>query len=179
MNTSLIYSGQLEIETKTKKAVAKNHGTSNLFRLFSVMLCKEDFKLRSLPTYFMLYESDYATILDNPETNAAAHQNKKLFRVYLDIQSNYSSFENNAHHANFISTVDSSILVSTQQLTSSTNLSLALVDADKKHILAVVEFDRDVYNIIRNGGQAVIRWSLTVSNVDEAAAEYVVNLLEE
>ena len=105
--TSLAYTGTLILETKTRKMIAKNHGTMHLFRLLSTLLCKEPYSADSLPTYFMLYKGTVSEILNAPDTTA--NSTRQLLRGYVDIVSQASS-QDMVFESTFTSTIDSSML---------------------------------------------------------------------
>lgn len=148
----------------TKKDIQKNTGTINLFKLLSRVLCKEEIDTRSLPTYVMLYNQPYTDVTEKPYTSSFT--TSQLLRNFMDIRSNYSSSEDNCYKSNFVTTIYCSDLTNTSQTYN--NLTLALISSDKKSILAAVTFSPEVYNTVRSGGQANIKWVLTISNSDTA-----------
>lgn len=166
MITSLPYTGKITIETKSKKVVSRNHGTANLFRLFSVLLCKgrDGAFATKLPAYFMLYNKSLQAVVNTPYT--AAHKEQQVLKQYVVVDS-YTSIEEDLYMSNFGATLTSAHLYNFDQYTT---LSLALVSGDKQDILAVVEFSERVYDTIRNGGQAIVKWQMMLSNWDVAVA---------
>ena len=49
------------------------------------------------------------------------------------------------------------------------SLVLAIVAGNQKSLLATVTFDHTIYETVRNGGQAVVRWRMSLSNGDAEA----------
>lgn len=174
--TSLAYTGTLILETKTRKMVAKNHGTMHLFRLLSTLLCKEPYSVDSLPTYFMLYKGTVSEILAAPDT--AANSGKQLLRGYVDIVSQASSVDM-VFESTFTSTIDASMLASKVGEGERENLTLGLVSGDKRAILAAVPFDSATYGIISDGGQTFVKWIMSISNSDEIVASAISTILED
>lgn len=174
--TSLAYTGTLILETKTRKMVAKNHGTTHLFRLLSTLLCKEPYSVDSLPTYFMLYKGTVSDILAAPDT--AANSNKQLLRGYVDIISQSSSVDM-VFESTFTSTIDASMLSSRDGVSGGENLTLGLVSGDKRSILAAVPFNSAIYGIISGGGQTFVKWIMSISNSDEIVASAISTILED
>lgn len=156
---SLSYKGKLITTTKTKRQIAYNNGTINLFRLLARILCIEEFNGDDLPTYLMLYSDKPYMILKNP--TVANHQSREVLREYLPVTSYVSETQDN-FQSNFVSSIDSTYIYNRSQKYN--DLTLALVDQRKRNILAVVEFDVDTYNTVRNGGQAGLHWILEISN---------------
>lgn len=157
--TNLIYTGKLITTTKTKRQLTYNSGTINLFKLFSRILCIEEFNGDDLPCYLMLYSDVPSMILGKP--TVMDQRGREILREYVPINS-YVSETNNNFQSNFVSSVDSTYVRDKSKVYR--DLTLALVDQKKQNILAVVEFDVDVYNTVRNGGQAGLHWILEVSN---------------
>lgn len=175
-NSVLTYQGRLEISTKTRTSVKHNHGTNHLFRLFTSILCKETFHTHNLPTYFMLYNTDTQALLSRPDVST--HTSSMLLRQYVDITSQSSS-KDSIYQATFSSMIDSAMLAGKLPNYATAPLTLALVSGDKKSILAVVPFDNEQYGIVSSGGQAYIRWIMSLSNADDLTASAIANLLED
>lgn len=173
--TSLGYTGTLVLETKTRKMIAKNHGTFHLFRLLSTLLCKETYSVDSLPTYFMLYKKPVSDIVTTPDT--AAHSKSEILRGFVDIVSQSSSY-NNVFESTFMSTIDSSMLGSKLSEGDRDNLTLGLISGDKRSILAAVEFDSATYGIVSDGGQTFVKWIMSISNSDDIVASAIGSILE-
>lgn len=173
--TSLGYTGTLVLETKTRRAVARNHGTLHLFRLLSTLLCKEPYSVDSLPTYFMLYKGTVSEIISAPDT--AVNISKQLLRGYVDIVSQASSVDS-VFESTFTSTIDSSMLVSKLSEGERANLTLGLISGDKRSILAAVEFDSATYGIVSDGGQTFVKWIMSISNSDDIVASAIGSILE-
>lgn len=169
--TNLIYQGTLEIEVNRKKYTQHNSGTSNLFKLFSEIMCREipDGFLNSLPGAMLLYCSDKMTLVRNPDVTDPENQKMMLLRKPLSLTA-YSSVSEidgqRAYQANFRSELHFAQLLNTNEQYE--DLTLALVSNDLKSILAVVDFNKEVFNIVRNGGEAIMKWIITVSNLDDS-----------
>lgn len=176
IQTSLAYTGTLVLETKTRKMIARNHGTMHLFRLLSTLLCKEPYSVDSLPTYFMLYKGTVSEILSAPDT--AANSGRQLLRGYVDIVSQASSTDM-VFVSTFTSTIDASMLASKVSDGERENLTLGLVSGDKRYILAAVPFDSATYGIVADGGQTFVKWIMSISDSDEIVASAISTLLEE
>ncbi len=172
--TSLSYEGTLVLETKTRTAVARNHGTMHLFRLLSTILCREPYSSRSLPTYIMLYKGSVSEITSDPYTSN--NISKQLLNNYVDV-SGQSASSDNLFTATFTSTIDSSMLIKKE--TTNSPLTLGIISGDKASILAAVEFDAETYNIVNNGGQTFVKWIMSISNSDEIVASAISTILEE
>lgn len=175
MNTSLSYSGTLILKTKTRSAVARNHGSYHLFSLLSTILCKEDFQQSSLPTYFMLYAGDVDTIISSPDTKS--HIARQMLNTYVDIVSESSSSQK-IFNSTFTSTIDFPMIIPDKGKTAPENLTLGLISGDKRSILAAVPFDSTVYSIVSDGGQTFVKWIMSISNSDDIIADAISNLLE-
>lgn len=175
IQTSLEYTGTLVLETKTRKAVARNHGTMHLFRLLSTLLCKDSYSVDSLPTYFMLYKGTVSEIIADPDTSV--NVSRQLFHGYIDIVSQASAVDR-VYESTFTSTIDSSMLVSKLSENERSNLTLGLISGDKRSILAAVEFDPATYGIVSEGGQTFVKWIMSISNSDEIVASAIGTILE-
>lgn len=175
-NSVITYQGKLEISTKTRTSVRHNHGTNHLFRLFTSILCKDTFHTHNLPTYFMLYSVDTQALLSQPDVER--HKSDMLLRQYVDITSQSGS-QDSIYQATFSSMLDSSMIIAKLPNYATASITLALISGDKKSILAVVPFDNEQYGIISNGGQAYVRWIMSLSNADDITASAIANLLEE
>lgn len=174
--TLLSYSGKLILETKTRTSVKHNHGTSNLFRLLTTILAKENFKTKTLPTYFMLYAAKPSDLLGSPYVSNFS--SKALLYNFVDIISQSETNDANLFSATFTSTIDSSMIIGTTSDTHN-NISLALVDGAQQNILAVVEFDEGTYGIINSGGQTFVKWVMTLANADDISAAAIANVMED
>lgn len=170
--TNLKYKGTLITSVKTKRYVSYNSGTLNLFKLFARLLCKEHFDGSDLPLYFMLYAATPDQLIADP--NFAKHEKIQVLRELLNISSYVTESRSSItskttnYQSNFVSELDSTYVYNTARMYN--DLSLALIDGRKSNILAVVEFSTDVYEVIRRGGQAGLRWILEISN-DSSAEE--------
>lgn len=160
-NNSFSYTGIVEYEINGKTYTSKNSGTTKLFNLFAVILCREGFSVGSLPQYFMLYREACDDLISDPVVGN--HIKSELLIDYLDTSS-YTSNTEIETSSNFVSTLYTTML---QNISSAHSVvSLALISSNKEEILAVVEFSSDVYDIVRKGGQSLIKWTMTVSNSD-------------
>ena len=162
--TNLSYSGTLILEVKDKKSIKRNSGTSNLFRLFSVIMSREDFTYKNLPTYFMLYNCSYAELVANPSVES--NTSYQLLNNFLDMNS-YSTKDELNFNAVFTSTLSTAMLLNTTE--AYPYYSLAIISGDKTSILAAVDFESDVYDVVKTGGQSLIKWIMTVTNKEETS----------
>lgn len=175
--TTLSYSGTLILETKTRTALKKNHGTINLFRLLTTVLCKEQFSALSLPTYFMLYNVDPSTIVSDPIP--ANHRTKQLLNNYISIisQTEEDLTLSPCFASTFTATISASMLIGQSNIDN--GVTLALVSGDKQSILAAVEFDHDVFNIVSAGGQTFVKWIMSIANADDLSSHSIETFSEE
>lgn len=159
-NTTLVYSGRVEVRTKTRTEVSHNHGSKHLFRLLTVLLAKERFQTTSFPAKIMLFNATPEELLATPQ--ADSHQSKWLLKRPVDIVSSAEIVNNEEYQSKFTAMVDSAVMV---EAASVINLALGLLDGSQsKLILAATEFDRSQYNIVRGGGQAYLTWIMTIGN---------------
>ena len=159
-SSNLVYSGTLYIESEKKKSVKHNTGSIYLFKLIASVLCRENYSSAKLPTYVMLYNNTVDNIINDPVVQH--HRSYELLNRTVDIVGYSSTSINSDIESNFITTIYQSML--TQTLNTPSKVTLALISADKNEILAAVEFDTDIYTIIRSGSQAQLKWVLTISN---------------
>lgn len=179
LQSSLTYSGIVTFETNKIKRTIHNSGTANLFRMFSKLLCKEDFSTRALPTYFMLYDvtkemdgTVTRTLMDNPDVKL--HTNKNLLTNYLEFSS-YSSVEQEdttktRYISNFVATIKPEMMISRDpdRVSAIQHVRLAIISSDKASILSVVEFPRKVFATLCENtsaaSQVLIRWKTYIDN---------------
>lgn len=161
-NTNLTYHGKVSFEVKNHGYVKHNHGTVNLFRLFSVIMSREFFNVKNLPTYMMLYDEDTSTLIESPF--ASPHMRKSLLHSFLDIQS-YSAQEEEEHQVVFTTLITTAHLLNIGS-TKYNRLSLALVAGDRETILAVVDFDVRLYRVVESGDQVLVKWIMGINNAE-------------
>ena len=155
--TGLTYSGSLIVTYKNKKFITHNNGTKNLFHLLTKVLCNEEYSRKDLPNYFYLLSSSVNDVLKNPDTNE--HTNILRFGIEISKQ---SKILEGKYTIEFLGSLTSGNLLNT--VTDYTNLTLALVSANKQSILAAVEFSIESFNIVKSGGQAQLKWVMTIEN---------------
>lgn len=160
-NTTLVYSGRVEVKTKTRTEVSHNHGSKHLFRLLTVLLAKEKFQTTSFPAKIMLFNATPEELLTTPQ--ADSHQSRWLLKRPVDIVSSAEIVNNGQEYqSKFTAMIDSAVMV---EAASVSNLALGLLDGSQsKLILAATEFDPSQYNIVRGGGQAYLTWIMTIGN---------------
>lgn len=158
-DTTLVYSGKVEVNTKTRTEVSRNHGTTHLFRLLTVLLAKEKFQTTSFPAKIMLFNATPEELLNTPQ--ADSHQSQWLLKRPIDIVSS-AEIDHGQYQSKFTAMLDSSVMV---DASSATNLTLGLLDGSQsKLVLAATTFERSQYNIVRGGGQAYLTWIMTIGN---------------
>jgi hypothetical protein len=165
MNNSVIkYTGTVNIDTTHKKYVKKNSGTRHLFRLFSSVLSRQPYNALSLPAYLMLY--DLSTVSDKNVflTNAMDDAQYRVLKSFVDLNS-YAVAESYEYETEFTATLTASML--RNKLDNPHNLVLAVVAGNQQALLATITFDHRVFTTIQEGGQAVVRWQMRLTNGDE------------
>ena len=156
--TGLTYSGSLIVTYKNKKFITHNNGTKNLFHLLTKVLCNEEYSRKDLPNYFYLLSSSVNDVLNKPNTND--HTNILRFGIEISKQSKIDN--EGKYTVEFLGSLTSGNLLNT--VTEYKNLTLALVSANQQSILAAVEFSIESFNIVKSGGQAQLKWVMTIEN---------------
>lgn len=163
-NTLLRYSGKVTVETVHRKYIRKNSGTKHLFRLFSSILARENFNALSLPAYLMLYDlgdRDVDTFKMEAQDNSAF----RVLKYFIDLNSSAVT-DTDAFETEFTALLTSSMVLELDE-TQSHTFVLAIVAGNQKSLLAIVDFSSDVYTIIQSGGQAIVRWKMSLANENE------------
>lgn len=155
--TGLTYSGSLIVTYKNKKFITHNNGTKNLFHLLTKVLCNEEYSRKDLPNYFYLLSSSVEAVLAEPITTE--HTNILRFGIEISKQ---SKIIEGKYTIEFLGSLTSGNLLNT--VTTYEHLTLALVSANQQSILAAVEFSIDSFNVVKSGGQAQLKWVMTIEN---------------
>ena len=163
-NTSLVYDGKVTI--KVGKNVFKNHnaGHNRLFELFAYWLCKQTIPQKALPQYVDIYTPD-----PNP-----TGEGRPVSILYNKIPVNMSVKMDSA--GRYYAVVD--CIVSFTHIKSDMQ-TLIKTDEDAEFILHLVSdenpaaslasftIEKSVLKQILTGRQAVIEWTLSISNRTE------------
>ena len=166
---SLVYNGKVTIILKNHTLVTHNHGTEHLFKLFSQLLTKQLIsKEVELPTYLDIVTSSYDKVIEDPELNLYT----SILTDPLDILP--SLLDDDPGTARFDALLTANNIKSTNSV-----LSLVLIAGDKKTIFAAVDFNPDLLKDLNEGVNAIIKWEMNISNVDDAAASAIMQLLED
>ena len=155
--TGLTYSGSVIVTYKNKKFITHNNGTKNLFHLLTKVLCNEEYSRKDLPNYFYLLSSSVDAVLATPITSE--HTNILRFGIEISKQ---SKIIEGKYTIEFLGSLTSGNLLNT--VTTYEHLTLALVSANQQSILAAVEFSIDSFNVVKSGGQAQLKWVMTIEN---------------
>lgn len=161
MNSTISYTGELVTKTLTRTKTKLNNGTSNLFNLFSSFLSSEELLLDMLPGYIMLYNTPANNIVNSPTHSTQSRY--MLLNKFIDVIRQHRIISNE-HVAEFRAVIDNTHLINTKEPNQNDSISAALVSKNKDSILAVVEFDVATYNIIAEGGQSHLTWTLKLCN---------------
>lgn len=168
-DTSLGYCGSVEIKTKTRSSRIHNNGTKHLFRLLTSFLAGDDVKTSTqLPAYIAMYNKS----IDDFESDTEGDYKTSNNTIYSLIVGHYipittaqaftTAESNAAYGTKFEGVID---YKSVTDVNDVSNITLALVSGNQENILAVVPFDTDAYNVIKEGGLATIFWNLTFENI--------------
>lgn len=168
-NTSLRYSGKVTVETTHHKDVRKNSGTKHLFRLFSSILAREKFNSLNLPAYLMLYDlsgmdHESAVAFRDEAYDDIAY---RAFKYFIDLNS-YTASDADDFATEFTALITAPMVIELEE-SQIHNLVLAIVAGDQQSLLAIVDFDHTVFTTIQSGGQAVVRWQMSLTNSNEEA----------
>lgn len=166
---SLVYNGKVTITLKDHTITTHNHGTQHLFKLFSQLMTKQLVaKEVELPTYMQIVESSYDLVLKNPRLDA----HTTILADPIDILP--SLLDDDPGTARFDALLTANNLKSNNPV-----LSLVLIAGDKNTIFAAVDFDSNLLKDLKEGTNAIIKWEMNISNVDDAAASAILQLLED
>ena len=164
MNSNLTYRGSVEVIVGTKHYRLHNTGTDYLLQMLVKILCGEvaSTKNLDLPRYFMLYAESPKSLINN--YNVGANSTKQLLKDFIRAEAQ-SDFTRGKFDGIFTATITGKNLVS-RASSGIGGLALALVGGsdDSMNILAAVDFDPDVFEILKMGGQAVMKWTMSVAN---------------
>lgn len=168
-NTSLKYIGKVTIETTHRKNIRKNSGTKHLFRLFSSILARENFNSLNLPAYLMLYDlsgmdTESAVAFRNEAYDDIAY---RAFKYFIDLNACTVS-DTDEFETEFTALITAPMVLDLDE-TQIHSLALAIVAGDQQSLLAIVDFDHDIFTTIQSGGQAVVRWRMSLTNSAEEA----------
>ncbi len=163
-STNIVYHGEVEINLQQKRYNKRNHGTINLFHLFARILTQETFNSYNLPGYLMVY-NDTPTNIDALPTTAE-HKDKQILNKYLSISSYSDHDDNDRYFAVFTSMLTVAHLIANNQ--GYDHLTLALISGDQVNILATIELDISIYDLISSGNQATIKWTMNFNNSDSS-----------
>lgn len=160
---NLIYSGDVQITFNHTILHKHNHGTINLFKLFSTIMSRETFNPFSLPTYMMIYKASANDLITNPYNKDFT----QILNEFVDINS-YSIEETGPDGLPIFKAVFDAVIPYSYKnsvaVSGSDKLALALVGGDKETILASIEFSHDSYAFIASGSSAVIKWTMCLKN---------------
>lgn len=176
-NTSLTYVGNVKIETTHRKYLHKNSGTCHLFSLFSNVLAKKPVDKLSLPTYLMLYDLSSKSVeeIEDFKTRAMHEDSLKALKYFVDLNS-YTVTESNNFETEFTALLTASMIMDLKEKQQLYSLHLAIVAGDQNSLLAIVNFDHEIFKTLQSGGQAVVRWRMSLTNAEDEQQPVVLSL---
>lgn len=145
-STNLAYYGKVKIRVGRKTYSNYNTGKDRLFELFARFLCGQFPNLSELPTYIQVMEKEGRSILNQP----------------LNITKQFKR-DSKGYPVTVITTaINDSNLPSNVDFTKS--YELVLLDGDELRQLASIDIAANILSQITSGRQALIEWSLYVTN---------------
>ena len=162
---SLSCTGNVIVEVNSRKCITHNEATTNLFKLISLMLAGQTarYSFLSLPTYFMLYYNDNIETMSttgSTDVLTTADMGAPCLKEFIEV--NRYVDPNDEISVVFTANIIPSIITNIDSALDS--FRLALVAGNQQDILAHTPFSRDLYDVIRSGGQALVQWRMSVMN---------------
>ncbi len=141
--TNLNYIGEVNIKILKNSYAYKNAGTEDLFKLIARLLAGEKLNLNQYPASIMLKKDEIDYL------------NSKL-----PIRKKY---DNSSISTLITASIMQYDLIDTESPTANNNFTLVLYSGNDL-ALASIELDSTIIRQIQNGRQALIEWSLKVTN---------------
>lgn len=163
------YHGVVELRTRNRLHVIRNKGTQALFNIFAEFLVGNTTRMTELKSIqlfrgredeLLLPTTSYVDAMVSHKIPLKSQQTQLIDdKKTLDLMG--LSDKVNIYGATFYTTIKQEFLIEKTAVRGSA-YSLGLFSGST--LLAVIDFDWEVYNNICNGGRADVKWTMVVSN---------------
>ena len=152
---TFMYQGIVHIKTKKKEHIIHNLGAQALFNLFAEFLVGNVTKMTDTKSIQIFRGTSQDLI-----SSSTAHQEVMVsHKIPLKSQQTERT-DNGTYAATFYTTIKQEFLV--EKTAQYNDYSIGLFSGST--LLAVITFDKNVYNDILNGGRADVKWKMMLSN---------------
>lgn len=168
-NDSLIYTGNVDIKIGKQRKLHRNTGTKELFRLFCLLLSRTaEVTNTQLPAYMMIYAAPKTQVV----STSADSLDRALYHpvsIDADIEPNTAVTHSVEEDVclKFSCRIDPQNVsqnISVSGSGNDMNYTLALLDGTQQHILAAVAMRDNEFDLIKQGNQAQVTWTMSVGN---------------
>ena len=168
-NNDLIYTGSVDIKIGKQRQLHRNTGTKELFRLFCLLLSRTaEVTTTQLPAYIMIYAAPKTQVV----STSAGSLDRALYHP-VSIDANIEPNTAVTHSVEEDVCLKFSCRIDPQNVShnatisssgSAMNYTLALLDGTQQHILAAVSMRDNELDLIKQGNQAQITWTMSIGN---------------
>ncbi len=168
-NTSIMYSGTVDISTNHKRILSHNNGSLDFFRLLNKFVSRQAIGVGELPGYLMMYKCKSEVVLSSTQTTNPTYASLELFTSNIPVISNIVA-SNASESVLFSATLTASSIKPATIVGEESNVCLALVSADTKTILAATDIEGgdSLIRSLQSGLTASVKWRMSFENVEDS-----------